>query len=273
LCIDEIELIIGHTRCECAVPSVARNQPDLHRSDVVTDDDSADDGTLREVPNPDTPTPVWHTSADMERGNWTYIVTGDHEVMRFVNRDAVRIKRMLCVVGGGWQRLHDVEVYIIFHHTPWMRATRATHKRREKPPSAERGKLVGDGGVRRIVRANELRMAWLCDIKEEDLSLTPQKAEQATEGQRPSVAGEADMVRLQRTSTGVMMRAPVASPSHHVSHRVLRSLQAAYPARVRLLTPIVALTVVLSTATMTVNLSTPSASQKALRPPAKRLTR
>ena len=32
--------------------------------------------------------------------------------------------------------------------------------------------------------------------KEEDLSLTPQKAEQATEGQRPSVAGEADMVRL-----------------------------------------------------------------------------
>ena len=85
---------------------------------------------------------------------------------------------------------------IIFHHTPWMSALRAAHKRRENPPGAERGKVVGDGGVRRIVRANELRMAWLCYIKEEDLRLTPQKAEQATEGQRPPVAGEADMVRL-----------------------------------------------------------------------------
>src|SRR6266446_5353415 len=108
LCIDEIELIIVHTRRECAVLSIARNQPDIHCSDVVTDDDGADDGTLREVPNPDTPIQVWHASADMERGNWAYLVTGDHEVMRFVNRDAVRIKRMLCVVGGGWQRLHDV---------------------------------------------------------------------------------------------------------------------------------------------------------------------
>jgi hypothetical protein len=77
-----------------------------------------------------------------------------------------------------------------------MSATRAAHKRREKTPGAERGKIVGDGGVRRIVRANELRMAWLCYIKEEDLSLTSQKAEQATEGQRPPVAGDADMVWL-----------------------------------------------------------------------------
>jgi len=47
-------------------------------------------------------------SADMQRAHWAYIVSGDHEVIRFVNRDTVRIKRMICVVGGGWQRLHDV---------------------------------------------------------------------------------------------------------------------------------------------------------------------
>jgi hypothetical protein len=64
------------------------------------------------------------------------------------------------------------------------------------PPGAERGELVGDRSGRRIVGANELRLQRLCYIKEEDLILAPQKAEQATEGQRPSVPGEADMVRL-----------------------------------------------------------------------------
>src|SRR4029077_4243427 len=113
----------------------------------------------------------------MERRNRAYVVTGDHDIVRFVNRDAVRIKRMLCVVGGGWQRLHDVQVCIIFQHTPWMSACRAAHERREKPPGAERGELVGDRSGRRIVGANELRLQWLCYIKEEDLILAPQKAE------------------------------------------------------------------------------------------------
>jgi len=63
-------------------------------------------------------------------------------------------------------------------------------------PIGSHAKVVGDGGVRWIVSVNELRKAWISYIKEEDLSLTAQKAQQAAKGQRPPVAGEGDMVRL-----------------------------------------------------------------------------
>src|SRR5437016_5388114 len=49
--------------------------------------------------------------------------------------------------------------------------------------------------------------------------------------------------------------------------------QLAYPARERLVTPVVALTVVLNNATKAANLRTPSACQNALRPPANRLSK
>src|SRR5262245_22724307 len=83
---------------------------------------------------------------------------------------------------------------------------RAAHKRREEAIVAEGGELVGDRGVGRIVGAQELGMAGLGDVKEEDLILAPQNAEQATEGQRPPVVGEADMVRFVAYSASAKQR-------------------------------------------------------------------
>src|SRR5215475_7418663 len=130
----------------------------------------------------------------MERQQGADKITGDHEVMRFVKRNAVRIKSIGRWID--WPRLHKIEPGIILHYTPWMGTVRATHKRREKATGTECGELVGDGGVRRIVSAQELRMARPGDVKEEDLILPSQNTEQATEGQRPPIAGDADMVGL-----------------------------------------------------------------------------
>src|SRR5262245_9707899 len=77
-----------------------------------------------------------------------------------------------------------------------MRTTRASHKGHEKTPVTERRELVRDRGIRWIVSAEERRMAWISDVKEENLMLPPHQAAQATEGQRAPIVGEADMVRL-----------------------------------------------------------------------------
>ena len=45
-------------------------------------------------------------------------------------------------------------------------------------------------------------MAWIGDVEEEDLVLTTQNAEQAADGQRPPVIGDADMVRLVANGAG-----------------------------------------------------------------------
>src|SRR5207247_11377833 len=135
---------------------------------------------------------------------WADKVTGDHEVVRFVNRDPMRVKSVRGRIDG--PGLHDVEAGVVLHHTPWSGAIRATHKRHEKAPVAERGELIGDGRFRRIVRADERWMAWIGDVEEEDLILTPQNAEQATESQRPPIAGETNMVRLVANGAGSRQR-------------------------------------------------------------------
>lgn len=49
-------------------------------------------------------------------------------------------------------------------------------------------------------------MARISDVEEEDLILPTQNAEEATKGQRPSIAGEADMVRLIANGAGARQR-------------------------------------------------------------------
>ena len=67
------------------------------------------------------------------------------------------------------------------------------------------------------------------------------------------------------------MTAPAASPNHHVSHTSAVSASGAMPARVRLNTPIVALTVVLKNPPRTMRSFTiPAALANARLPPAKR---
>jgi hypothetical protein len=63
-------------------------------------------------------------------------------------------------------------------------------------------------------------------------------------------------VRAQRTKRGVMIRAPVASPSHQVSQMRPKSAQFAYPPSARHVTPVVALRIVLSPAARPANLKT-----------------
>src|SRR5438128_4688820 len=78
---------------------------------------------------------------------------------------------------------------------------------------------------------------------------------------------------LHSTRTGPTTRAPTASPSHHVNQIAGYSRQLAFPPSVRLLAPIVALTVVLKSPPSTTNLKTSRERLKTSRPFAKILTR
>src|SRR5262245_18801840 len=75
-----------------------------------------------------------------------------------------------------------------------------------------------------------------------------------------------------KTTRGVTTTAPAASPSHQVSHTARGSASVATPLKVKLRTPIVALTVVLKNAASRMNFRIPAGLVNALRPPAKRST-
>src|SRR5262249_22491272 len=77
----------------------------------------------------------------------------------------------------------------------------------------------------------------------------------------------------QRTRGGVTIRAPAASPSHQVIQISLYRSQSAYPPRVRVVTPNVALTVVLSKAARSTNVNVSRWWAKTFLPFANWLTR
>jgi hypothetical protein len=68
-----------------------------------------------------------------------------------------------------------------------------------------------------------------------------------------------------------MTSAPARSPIHHVVHIDLTSDQSAYPAKLKLPTPTVALMTVLGTKQITANLATPAGVSNVLRPSDHRL--
>src|SRR5262249_54019036 len=77
----------------------------------------------------------------------------------------------------------------------------------------------------------------------------------------------------QRTIAGVTIRAPAASPSHQVIQISLYRSQSAYPPRVRVVTPNVALTVVLRRAARSTNANVSRWCEKTFLPFANWLTR
>ena len=97
--IDEIQLVVDHPRRVRAQAAIARNQLDLHRPGRirrVADGDGPDDGALREIPDPDAAADVRRVATvHVQRAQRTDEVTGDHQVVRFVDRDAVRIESVL----------------------------------------------------------------------------------------------------------------------------------------------------------------------------------
>ena len=75
------------------------------------------------------------------------------------------------------------------------------------------------------------------------------------------------------STKGVIATAPTPSPSHHVLQMVPYFVHSANPDKASVVTPMVALMVVLTIAAKNANLNTSCALSKARRPPAKRLTR
>ena len=73
---------------------------------------------------------------------------------------------------------------------------RASHHGDQEAAFGERIELVGDGGVGRIGRGDELGRVRIGDVEEEDLALPLQHAEQAAGGQDASVRGESDVMGL-----------------------------------------------------------------------------
>ena len=159
--VDEIELVIDHTGRERAQALIARNQLDFHRAGRmrrVADGNGPGDGTSREIPHPDAAAEVRRVAVvDMERAQRADEVAGDHEVVRFVDRDAVRIESVRREARRATSARTPFGV--VLDHPPGLRAIPATHERHEKAAVAERGELVGDGCLRRIVRADERRLA------------------------------------------------------------------------------------------------------------------
>jgi hypothetical protein len=70
---------------------------------------------------------------------------------------------------------------------------------------------------------------------------------------------------------GVMTSAPARLPIHHVVHIERNSDQSAYPAKLRLPTPKVALVMVLGIKQISANLATPAGVSNVLRPSDQRL--
>ena len=94
---------------------------------------------LREIPDPDAAADVRAaaTAVDMQRVHRADEVAGDHEVVRLVNRDAVRIES---VIGRSSRpRLDERRVGVVLDDASWLRAARAAHERDEKAAVAERG--------------------------------------------------------------------------------------------------------------------------------------
>src|SRR5262245_47143642 len=85
-------------------------------------------------------------------------------------------------------------------------------------------------------------------------------------------ARDAGSLLAHSTTTGATTTAPVRSPSHHVGQIELKLLNSAWPASVRLLTPIVALTTV-AARLISANLATPIGVSKTCSPSAQCLTR
>src|SRR5260370_17767145 len=75
------------------------------------------------------------------------------------------------------------------------------------------------------------------------------------------------------STKGVTTTAPTPSPSHHVLQMVPYFVHSANPDKASVVTPMVALMVVLTIPAKNANLNTSCALSKAPRPPAKRLTR
>src|SRR5438445_10108753 len=87
-----------------------------------------------------------------------------------------------------------------------------------------------------------------------------------------SRSAERRKCRLHSTSSGVITSAPATSPSHHVSQIDPYAAHAAYPARASVVTPTVALIVVLARPASTANRNTSAGRLKHSTPPAKRRT-
>src|ERR1700694_886478 len=91
--------------------------------------------------------------------------------------------------------------------------------------------------------------------------------------ERSSPSRSSDRGALHNTITGVTTSAPAKSPSHQVIHIGARLGVSAYPARLRLPTPIVALVIVLGPRLIKVNLATFIGVSNVFRPSDHRLIR
>ena len=162
---------------------------------------------------------------DVERAQRADEVAGDHEVVRFVDREAVRIESVRREESTGHAFTKCSPASYSTTRPGWAPFAPPMNVTR-KPPLLERGELVGDGCLRRIVRADERRMARIGDVEEEDLILTTQHAEQATERQRPPVAGETDVVRLVADRAGVRTAVRYGGPCRRSGESRSKSMTA-----------------------------------------------
>src|SRR3569833_2223814 len=95
----------------------------------------------------------------MQGRDRTDIVAGQHDVVSFIDRQAMRVEHVLRVVARAGERPDQSHLRIVFHHRAGRSAGGTTHECYEKPAVLQWSKLIGDGSGRWIARAREARMA------------------------------------------------------------------------------------------------------------------
>jgi len=96
----------------------------------------------------------------------------------------------------------QIEMAVKLGHTTRRMTRRTTHHGHQKAALRQRMEFIGYGGKRWVGGCNELGLAWVGNIPEEDLLLPFEYAEQPAAGDDSAVGREADVMHLVSGGTG-----------------------------------------------------------------------
>src|SRR5262249_54019070 len=120
--IDQVEFVVRHARSEGAVAAIMWDKLDIDRAGWlhrVADGDRARDRAVRQIPHTDAAAQEDAISTgDVQRMERTDEVTRHHQVMGFVDRNAMRIESITRETER--PRLHEVLLRIILDDPPWL---------------------------------------------------------------------------------------------------------------------------------------------------------
>ena len=175
------------------------------RPGVVGEEDRTGDAAIPEVPETQRAPQLDGTLENIQRRHRIHEIAGDEQVPGEVGVDTVGIEPS---VSRQRRRVFpdEVQVLVELHQAPARSARRRPHVRDEKPSVGQRQKVVGDTRVGCPRRVEELWVAGVRDVEEEDVVL-------ALEHTQGTTAAEDLLAAAVVIATGCEQTRDVASPS------------------------------------------------------------